>query len=191
MNKQKGDNMKKKSIKKKNIKKNVLVGVGALTMISAATVAAYSVTSVNKKMKPYHKKYKFIGDKILFENEFETESLAVSFGGLALDFRTATLKDNLGTLKLFAHFSGVDIIVPDDWVVKTLGRIKNSGVSNQCDEENSYNQPTLIVKHDLQFAGLSIRKASLSNEIEEDFQDQTKDVLENAESFVEDLKKHT
>src|SRR5690554_4005647 len=138
-------------------KKNVLVGLGALTLVSAAT-AAYTVSSINKKMKPYHKKYKFTGDKIVFEDEFETESIAVSFGGLALDFRNATLKDNLGTLKILSHFSGVDIIVPDNWVVKTLGTITNSGVSNQAKDETSDNQPTLIVKHDLQFAGLSVRK---------------------------------
>lgn len=171
-------------------KKNILIGIGALTMISAATAAAYSVNSINRKMKPYHKKYKFTGDKILFSDEFESESLGVSFGGLALDFREATLKDNLGTLKILALFSGVDIIVPDNWVVKTLGSSKNAGVSNQTDEESSDNQPTLIVKHDLQFAGLSIRKASLTKEIKEDFEEQANDVLENAESFVEDIKAH-
>lgn len=171
-------------------KKNVLIGIGALTMISAAAAVAYSVNSINRKMKPYHKKYKFTGDKILFSDEFESESLGVSFGGLALDFREATLKDNLGTLKILALFSGVDIIVPDNWVVKTLGSSKNAGVSNQSDEESSDNQPTLIVKHDLQFAGLSIRKASLTKEIKEDFEEQASDVLENAETFVENLKEY-
>ncbi len=168
-------------------KKHVLATIGALTVITATTAAAYSANLLSKKMKPYNKKYKFTGDKVIITDEFETESLAASFGGLAIDFRNATLKDNLGTLKIFAHFSGIDIIVPDNWVVKTIGTVKNAGVSNQAEEETTDNQPTLIVKHDLHFAGLSIRRASLTQEIKDDIKEQAEDVLENAESFVEEL----
>ena len=168
-------------------KNNLIETIVALTEITASTAADYSENLLSIKMKPYNKKYKFTGDKVIITDEFETESLAASFGGLAIDFRNATLKDNLGTLKIFAHFSGIDIIVPDNWVVKTIGTVKNAGVSNQAEEETTDNQPTLIVKHDLHFAGLSIRRASLTQEIKDDIKEQAEDVLENAESFVEEL----
>lgn len=153
-------------------KKHIIATVGVLTVSATATLVGVFANSIKKKMLPYDKKYTFTGDKKVFDEAFEADSYAVSFGGLALDFREATLKDNLGTLRLFGHFSGIDIVVPDEWVVKTIGVFKNSGVNNQADEETNENQPTLIIKHDLLYTGLNIRRASYAKEISEDVTDE-------------------
>lgn len=165
-------------------KKHIIATVGALTVATTATVAAVFANTIKKKMLPYDKKYTLTGDKEVFEDTFESGSYAVSFGGLALDFRQATLKDNLGTLRLFGHFSGVDIVVPDEWVVKTIGVFKHSGVNNQADEETNDNQPTLIVKHDLLYTGLNIRRASFAKEITEEAEEETEKLMAEAKDFV-------
>ena len=169
-------------------KKHVLATIGALAVATTATAVAYSVNSVNKKMKPYDKKFKFTGEKKVYNDEFDTDSLAVTFGGLAIDMKKATLKDNLGTLKLFGHFSGIDIVVPDDWSVKTIGSNKNSGISNLAEEETGGDQPTLIVKHDVHYSGLSIRRASSEMNIKDDIQDMAEGALEKAEDVVDEIK---
>ena len=169
-------------------KKHIIATVGVLTVGATATVAAVFANSIKKKMLPYDEKYSFTGDKKVFEGAFESDSYAVSFGGLALDFREATLKDNLGTLRLFGHFSGIDIVVPDEWIVKTIGIFRNSGVNNQADEETNENQPTLIIKHDLLYSGLNIRRASFTKEITEDTEEATEKMMSEAKSFNEATK---
>jgi hypothetical protein len=169
-------------------KKHIIATVGALTVGTTAAVAVLFANGIKKKMLPYDNQYSFTGDKKVFEGAFESDSYAVSFGGLALDFREATLKDNLGTLRLFGHFSGIDIVVPDEWVVKTIGVFRNSGVNNQADEETNENQPTLIVKHDLLYSGLNIRRASFSKEITEDAEEETEKMMAEAQGFVENAK---
>lgn len=167
-------------------KKHIVLAVGALTVGATAGAAAIFLNGIKKKMLPYDNQFIFNGDKQVFEGEFESDSFAVSFGGLALDFREATLKDNLGTLRLFGHFSGIDIVVPDEWVVKTIGVFKNSGVNNQADEETNDNQPTLIVKHDLQYTGLNIRRASFTKELNEDTKEATDKIIADAKNLAED-----
>jgi predicted membrane protein len=169
-------------------KKHILATIGALTVATTATAVAYSVNSVARKMKPYDKKFKFTGEKKVYDGEFDTDSLAVTFGGLAIDMKKATLKDNLGTLKLFGHFSGIDIVVPDDWAVKTIGTNKNSGISNLAEEETTGDQPTLIVKHDVHYCGLSVRRASSTKNLKMDIQDAAEEVVDEAKEVLKEVK---
>lgn len=167
-------------------KRHVLATIGALTVATGAAAVAYSANKIAKKMKPYAKKYRFTGDKIVYDEEFDTDSLAVSFGGLAIDMRNATLKDDFGTIKIYGHFSGIDIVVPDDWNVKTIGTKKNASISNLAEESTGDDKPTLIIKHDIHFSGLSIRRESSIKDAKDDIMEMTEEAKETVEEIAKD-----
>lgn len=139
-------------------KRSLFGGLAALAVVGAAAAASIEVIKTNKKMSSYTKKIVFKGNLIAYEDEFESDELAISFSGMQLDFTKATLVNNQGKLTLFAHYSGVDIIVPAHWRVLTEGLNNRSGVSNLCDGVEG-DVPTLTIDYDLRFAGLSIRSA--------------------------------
>ncbi len=139
-------------------KRTLFGGLAALAVVGAAAAATIEVIKTNRKMSSYEKKIQFKGNLIAYEDEFESDEIAISFSGMQLDFTKATLTNNEGTLHLFAHYSGVDIIVPAHWRVITQGLNNRSGVSNLC-EGVVGDAPTLVIEHDLRFAGLSVRSA--------------------------------
>lgn len=142
-------------------KKHIISAIGTLSFVALASAATYTGIKVAKKMKPYLKKYHLKGNELHFDSEFESDSIAINCGHLVLDFKDATLKDNLGTLKVFGHASKISIIVPSDWIIKTIGTAKNSRIVNQLDEDIYDNHPTLIIKHDLHFSKLDIVKETV------------------------------
>ena len=139
-------------------KRSIFGGLAALAVVGAATAATVEVLKTKKQMSSYAKKVAFKGNLIAYEDEFESDEIAISFSGMQLDFTKTTLVNNQGNLRLFAHYSGVDIIVPAHWRVLTHGTNNRSGVSNLCDGVPG-EVPTLIINYDLRFAGLSVRSA--------------------------------
>lgn len=140
-------------------KKTILKTAGFLGAVAAAGAIAYKTHQIDEKMKGYAKRYKFAGKEIKFTEEFDSDSIAVNFAGLELDFTEATLKDGKGTLELFAEFSGVEVIVPEEWAVVATGINNKSGVSNAfAKDEIVEMKPTLTIHYDVNFSGLDIRK---------------------------------
>lgn len=185
-------------------KKSILATIGAVTAVSAS-VAAYQAYKTSKKMKSYEKRMSFKGEKMVFDQPFTSESVAVSFSGLYIDMTKASLVDHRGQLDLFAHFSGVDIHVPDHWQVIVHGTNKNSGINNLCADMLSADQPVLTINYQLEFSGLNIRparkgelKESFEDAVEEGkdlihqgkeaFEDKVEEILDEAEEFAEDVK---
>jgi hypothetical protein len=141
------------------MKKRTMLKVAGLVGVAATAGAiAYKSHQTDKKMKGYNKSYKFTGDSIKYEGEFEADSIAANFAGLEIDFTEATLKDGHGKLDLFAELSGVDIIVPEDWHVEASGMNTKSGVNNVFMKDDEERDQVLTVVYDLKFAGLNIRK---------------------------------
>lgn len=142
-------------------KRTLFGGLAALAAVAVVVSTTVEVMKTHSKMASYTKKAHFKGNLIVFEDDFSQDELAVSFSGMQLDFTKCTLVNNEGTLHLFAHYSGVDVIVPAHWRVITQGLNNRSGVSNVCESVSS-DAPTLVIEHDLKFAGLSIRSAPVN-----------------------------
>lgn len=145
-------------------KRTILKAVGVLGAAAAAGAIAYKSYQTDQKMKNYNLKLKFKGEVIKLDAEFESDSIAVNFTGLELDFTQATLKDNHGELKLYAEFAGIDILVPAEWHVVATGTNNKSGVNNAFVGDPMEGQPVLNVVYDLNFAGLNIRKPEAESE---------------------------
>ena len=144
-------------------KKTILTAAGLVTVAAAASAIAYKTYQTDKKMKGYNRTYKFAGDSINYDTEFESDSIAVNFAGLEIDFTRAYLKDGHGRLNLFAELAGVDIIVPDHWRVIATGLNHKSGVNNVFGVDDEESDQVLTIQYDLKFAGLNIRRPHQEN----------------------------
>ncbi len=139
-------------------KSTILKAAGLVGVAAAAGAIAYKSIQTDKKMKGYNRVFKFAGDSISYDSEFESDSVAVNFAGLEIDFTDATLKDGHGRLDLFAEMSGVDIVVPESWHV-VLSDINNkSGVNNVFKRNDEDNDQVLTIQYELNFSGLNVRK---------------------------------
>lgn len=85
------------------------------------------------------------------------------FGGVKLDFRRATLKED-AVLKVGAYFGGVEIYVPEDWQVEMVSRPFFGGISDNRkkvkDREKaakSKKEPTLYIDATCVFGGVEIK----------------------------------
>jgi hypothetical protein len=139
-------------------KRTFLKAAGLVGVAAAAGAIAYKSHQTDKKMRGYNKSYKFTGDSIKYEGEFEADTVAANFAGLEIDFTEATLKDGHGKLDLFAEMAGIDIIVPENWHVVASGMNAKSGVNNVFAKEDEEHDQVLTIVYDLKFAGLNIRK---------------------------------
>lgn len=145
-------------------KRTILKAAGLVGVAAAAGAIAYKSHQTDKKMQGYNKSYKFTGDSIKYEGEFEADTIAANFAGLEIDFTEATLKDGHGKLDLFAELSGVEIIVPEHWHVVASGMNTKSGVNNVFMHEGEERDQVLTVEYELKYAGLNIRKPSEEEE---------------------------
>lgn len=93
----------------------------------------------NKEIKELNKKLNendeinaaFSGQNINFAGEeFKGKTLNAIFGGIKLDLRKAKIKDDV-VINANAIFGGIDIIVPDNVIVKTKSTSFFGGVSNK------------------------------------------------------------
>jgi len=142
------------------MKKRTILSLVGLTVVAVgATAVVYHVVKTNQAMKPYPKKYKFKSDHIKLEDEFHFQSYAAYLAGLHFDFSEATLKDGKGYLSLYGYVSGINIQVPEHWVVLANGRNNASGINNRCDQRTDSNQPILTIDYDLNYSGLNIQFA--------------------------------
>lgn len=78
------------------------------------------------------------------------------FGGVALDLREAKITDE-ATLEVFALCGGIDIKVPEGWVVKTKVTPILGGVDNKAKSSSDKKAPTLLVVGDVIMGGVDIK----------------------------------
>lgn len=140
------------------------------------------------KMNGYQTKAMFTGEsKEYGEEPFEKDSVAAMFSGVELNFEKAEMKGNNAVLDLFGRFSGIEIIVPENWQVNMDGEMGSSAVENKT-KDNSDNDeaPNLNINYDLKFCGVEVVNPDVEEEAEEseDFQEP----VENEELVVEDFE---
>ena len=99
----------------------------------------------------------FSGQDVKLDNEvFKGTNINAIFGGVKLDLRKATIKDDV-VINISAIFGGVDIFVPDNVIVKVKSTPIFGGVSNKKDSNHEKNAKTIFIDATCVFGGVEIK----------------------------------
>lgn len=77
-------------------------------------------------------------------------------GGVSLDLRKATINKE-ATLHVLAFWGGVEIKVPEGWVVKTRANVIMGGIENKANAQSKKDAPVLTIVGDVIMAGVEIK----------------------------------
>ena len=150
----------------KKIGKVLILG-GAVV---GATFATVKTVKVKKEINTYNSKIKFKSIVKSYNDNFETDSLAIICSNVTIEFTDEALKENEGVLKILGVCSNIKILVPMDWEVKLNGEkeksiIKACGVDcyedseiieEVVEEDTVENKKILIINYKLKSAVVSI-----------------------------------
>lgn len=90
-------------------------------------------------------------------HKFTGGDVTALFGGAKLDLRDAEINGN-ATLDIFCAFGGVDLIVPEGWVIKTSGLPIFGGWEDKTRKPKDISKaPVLYVHSTCAFGGFSVK----------------------------------
>ena len=90
-------------------------------------------------------------------HKFKGGSMSAVFGGIDLDLRDAKLEDK-AQMDVFAAFGGIDIKVPEGWVVKVSGLPIFGGWEDKTKKPATQAKaPVLVIKGTCLFGGVSVK----------------------------------
>lgn len=89
--------------------------------------------------------------------EFKGKKISAVFGAYKLDLRKAKIKED-AVISASAIFGGIEIIVPEDVIIKTKSNSLFGGVSNKKTSEAKSGSPTIYVNGMALFGGVEIHE---------------------------------
>ncbi len=98
----------------------------------------------------------FSGQDIKINEEFKGTTLNAIFGGVKLDLRKATIKEDV-VINATSVFGGIDIFVPDDVKVKIKSNSIFGGVSNKKDTDVTDKSKTIYINASCIFGGVEVK----------------------------------
>lgn len=98
----------------------------------------------------------FSGQDIKIDEEFKGTTLNAIFGGVKLDLRKATIKEDV-VINATAVFGGIDIFAPDDVKVKIKSNSIFGGVSNKKDTDVTDKSKTIYINATCIFGGVEVK----------------------------------
>ena len=99
----------------------------------------------------------FSGQEIKLDKEtFNGTNINAIFGGITLDLRNAVIKDDV-VINTCAVFGGIDLIVPDDVLVKVKSNSIFGGVSNKKKSEGDGTGKVIYVNATCLFGGVEVK----------------------------------
>jgi predicted membrane protein len=99
----------------------------------------------------------FSGQNINFAGEeFKGKTVGAVFGGMKLDLRKAKIKDDV-VINAKAIFGGVEILVPDDVIVKVKSNSIFGGITNKKENAPDKKAPTIYINGTAVFGGVDIK----------------------------------
>ena len=78
------------------------------------------------------------------------------FGGVTIDLREANITKE-ATLDVFALCGGIDLKIPEGWIVKSRVTPILGGVGNKAQSSSTKNTPTLFITGDVIMGGVDIK----------------------------------
>jgi predicted membrane protein len=88
---------------------------------------------------------------------FEGGQTLALLGGVELDLRNATIEDDEAVIDLLVMFGGLEIRVPEDWVVIDEVATAVGGMENRTRSLQEPGSKRLVVRGTVLFGGLDIR----------------------------------
>lgn len=130
-------------------------GIAALGIIGGASFGAFKALKQYEYLKETHNNViLFNGEKLIYEDVFEGDSVAAIAAGVEIDLRDAEFDADYVSMDLYGVGAGFRITVPTGIKVVTEGINKASGL--QIDVEDSEVGKILNINYDLTGSGLMI-----------------------------------
>lgn len=95
-------------------------------------------------------------ESIFLEPVFNGGDISVIFGGVVLDLRKTKLPEGDTYINIEAIFGGVELYVPDDWIVESKLQTVMGGFQDKRHISDADKSRKLILKGDLIFGGCEI-----------------------------------
>lgn len=95
-------------------------------------------------------------ESIFLDPVFNGGNISAVFGGVVLDLRKTTLPEGETYLDIYAVFGGVELYIPDNWLVETKIQTVMGGVEDKRFVSQTDQSRKLILQGNLTFGGCSI-----------------------------------
>ena len=136
----------------------VIVGLSLIFKDTFNSSVSKSIKKLNSKInKDEGINATFSNQNIkLDDEEFKGTNLNAIFGGIKLDLRNATIKDDV-VINACSVFGGIDILVPDGYKVKIKSSSLFGGVSNNKRSKTTEKSKTIFIDANCLFGGVTIK----------------------------------
>ena len=134
----------------------IMVGLGMIFKNAFNKKINEEIKKLNDKIGDDEIGAVFSGQNIDMKGEkFTGKKVSAVFGGLKLDLRKAVIKED-AVIDASAIFGGIDILVPDDVVVKVKSNALFGGVKSKHDDAKE-GAPVVYVNGTAMFGGIEIK----------------------------------
>jgi len=167
-----------------------LVTLGVLGGAAFGGFKAYEQYGYIKES--YNNVIMFKGEKLIYDEVFEGDSVAVVASGVEIDLREADFDADYTNLDLYGVGAGFKVLVPEDVNVTATGINKGSGI--QINVDDSLDGKILNITYDLTGSGLMVATHAsceapgcCTDEASEDMEEVTEEVIDETveESVLE------
>jgi len=141
----------------------LLIGFGLMMLVRALERSHYKdgeACATNVSERTLHEYAVFTGTKRRVSSQFEGGDLFAMFGGIDIDMRDAVMEASTANLDIQAMFGGVELRVPESWIVDLRGLALFGGYDDKTVPpriEEGKIPPRLIITGHAVFGGISIR----------------------------------
>ena len=137
-----------------------LKGLAALGVVGCVSYGVFKAVGNLKLLKETHNNViMFYGEKLIYDEAFEGDSVAVIGASVELDLREADFVDDVTSIDLYGMGAGFKVLVPANIKVVAVGINKASGVEVNVDE--TIEGPVLNIYYDLTGSGLLVTTKNL------------------------------
>ena len=131
--------------------------VWPILFIAVGSAVLFSLVKDGKisKTKAKHMAAAWSGQSEKVEGKYTGETVSSVFGGVDLDLRQADIKDG-AVIEVFVLFGGVDIIAPNDVVVKNEATAIFGGIDDKTNP-GAKAKKTLYIRGECFFGGIELK----------------------------------
>lgn len=134
--------------------------VKSVLSLGALGGAAYGAYKVKKRYdyvsEVYNDVVKFTGERIVYDDVFEGDSIAAFFAGLEIDLSEMIMEVDNVNLDIYGFCSGIQVIVPEGIHVVATGTTSAGAAEIDVAEYDNDDILTLNINYDITACGLEI-----------------------------------